>query len=103
MNREEHLKEIEDGIYSDLAYDVIVIVGIIVFLCLGIGEQCDDPIRAWLVVSLIDYGLDLCIVLCQVRFALKNYYESIGLLVLKYLLSVPYMGWLIYGNVLYYT
>ena len=93
----------KSNITGEIAYDIVIIVAVIIYVLINKNVGClGVPVKMWLIVIASIYGGDslfLFFQLCHINSAGK---ESLCIMALRFIGSCVLVGWLIYGNIIYY-
>ena len=96
-------KKLVDNLVGELVYSIIIILCITIFLLSNLKESCEIPAKIWLTVHMFLYIIDTSFIVLQLRYLKSHRRESLCIMAMRYLALSLIVGWLCYGNMLYYT
>lgn len=85
-----------------MAYTLIIVTSIAIFVIINRNESCDIPAKIWLATMMGGYLADFILQMSQLHYLKKHRKESLMIMALRFLVLSFIVGWLIYGNILYY-
>ena len=100
--RDLSLRKSLDGLLGEMGYAMIIAVVIAVFVMANKSKECEFSARTWLTVVIGTYLLDFILAMFQYHKVKSTRKESVVLMAFRFLVLSFLVGWLVYGNALYY-
>jgi integral membrane sensor domain MASE1 len=85
-----------------MVYTFIIALCILIALFSDDGDYCEMPAKMWLGIHFGGYSVDLILINMQLKYLKKHRKESLCLMGMRFLTLTFLVGWLVYGNMLYY-
>ncbi|CDW81070.1 zinc finger protein [Stylonychia lemnae] len=93
------------NLFGEMTYTVLFIIMILIVILVNISQDVlpkDDIVKRWLTVIMGYYVGEFILQMLQYHFILKTQRENLLVMATRFLGMVFLVGWLVYGNVIYY-
>jgi len=81
---------------------MILIITVAIFVIANKDEYCNIDAKEWLAGIIGSYLADFILLMAQLHHLKKNRRENLCIMGLRMIVLTFLVGWLIYGNILYY-
>ena len=96
------LKKKAGSLISEMVYDILMPIVAAIFVITGRGKTCQVNVATWMTGIMGAYLGDFILALYQYHYIKVSRQESILIMALRFIVLNFLVGWLIYGNVIYY-
>lgn len=102
QRRQVAYKRALEGVKGEMLFNFLVFLVVSIFLMVDRDEKCDQNIQTWLIVITGYYVGDFIVLLGQFNYLKKMRRENFYVTISRFFFSCFLVGWLIYGNVMYF-
>lgn len=86
-----------------MVYNLMIVLMGSLFVIFNKDSLCNVSAKSWIAVAVGCYLVDFILIMFQYHSLKVTQKESLLFMAARYLTIVVLVGWLIYGNVLYYN